>query len=645
MRQLITLFLLGALVVPAIPAYSQISTRFDSEVLRAQNADYTRAYDLVNIQPAWEAIIESGAPRSPVSVGIVDTGADANHAEFRNPNVNFGTSPLVARQDTFEKPKGHGTAVAGIIGANNTLDSGFPLNQNSPQMNGILSGVLDEQQYTLELENHLATMGAVVALEKLVVRNPVSVNMSFGLPKCSAITLVQQTVTSCAKTDAEFNAALLAYARVFNAPENRYILFVASAGNWGINVEHVMPARFSYPHFVTVGATDFNDGRAIFDPASVEESNFGSEVDISAPSGTLGVYAPKKGGGYQIPGSVLNFPQGFTGTSAAAPFVTGVAGLLKSIKPNLTPSQIRDILVSTGDPISTDKPIGPRLNAHAAVCHPLVLNCGGAPEGYDYASDFIRVVGNIPSIPGCTADGDVRFVDNFDDNNLNGGCTANFSKLGTFTEFGNFLHYDRSGAVVSTITGDNGVFELAEHRLTLASTMSDGGGDATFTVALRPDPPTGPNTGQPFTSYGIFFFGCSGLTVQVYDDIPEGPGDPGGPTIAAFSVAGSAFASLSFPTSGPLQLRIAFSDAANALSVAFSTNGGTTYQMLTDGIPATSSGPAFLSLFAFQEELQSALSASALSPQTSVSAPTFSVPVGMRMVMLSGHDGTPPIPV
>jgi serine protease len=41
---------------------------------------------------------------------------------------------------------------------------------------------------------------------------------------------------------------------------------------------------------------------------------------------------------------------GFTGTSAAAPHVAGVAALIKSILPNATPAQIRDLLVTTVRP-------------------------------------------------------------------------------------------------------------------------------------------------------------------------------------------------------------------------------------------------------------------------------------------------------
>ena len=91
-----------------------------------------------------------------------------------------------------------------------------------------------------------------------------------------------------------------------------------------------------------------------------------------------------------------DYDPNFTDTSASAPMVTGVAGLIKAIKPELTSAQIKQILIETADPIQTgelNKRIGTgcysnpndplntgcRLNAYKAVCHPLVLNCAPPP--------------------------------------------------------------------------------------------------------------------------------------------------------------------------------------------------------------------------------------------------------------------------
>src|SRR5690606_22013025 len=53
------------------------------------------------------------------------------------------------------------------------------------------------------------------------------------------------------------------------------------------------------------------------------------------------------------------------GTSMATPFAAGLAGLMLSINPTLTPAQVESCLISTGVSISGN--IGPRINAPAAV--------------------------------------------------------------------------------------------------------------------------------------------------------------------------------------------------------------------------------------------------------------------------------------
>jgi len=377
---------------------AQAAFNFDLENLRNQDSFLTKAYDVIKIQNAWEFIRNNIANLLPVSIGIVDTGIDANHQEFNNPKVDFGSSPTTALMDS-SAPKGHGTQVIGIIGANNVLGSGGALSVDSLQMNGIVSGALEETQYKLEVENfNVATTtqssGVFAALENALRRNPSVVNMSFGAPKCSATSLAKE----CYKTDADFIDAFGAYTKVFNALENQDVLFVAAAGNWDIDTRlNVLPATIRLPNLITIGATDLDDKRATFFPLTDLKSNFGSDVDISAPG--VSVYAPKPGNTYDIPRRILGVPVpglGFSGTSASAPMVTGVAGILKAIKPMLTPLDIKRILIRTADPVRTGEPTkrlgtGCYLNPNSPVftgCRLNALRAVQAAFGIRYIDDF-----------------------------------------------------------------------------------------------------------------------------------------------------------------------------------------------------------------------------------------------------------------
>ncbi len=141
---------------------------------------------------------------------------------------------------------------------------------------------------------------------------------------------------------------------------------VAAAGNDGDSVR-TYPAACD--RVLAVAATDFGNARAEF-------SNFGSWVDVAAP------------GSYMFSSICQNYT--FTdldqlfyillfgwdgvnpymygdGTSFACPLVAGVCGLVRARFPYLTPPLVMRQIVSTGDPVLYDQPIGPKLNAFNAV--------------------------------------------------------------------------------------------------------------------------------------------------------------------------------------------------------------------------------------------------------------------------------------
>lgn len=116
---------------------------------------------------------------------------------------------------------------------------------------------------------------------------------------------------------------------------------IVSAGNSNINAANATPANCN--GVITVAATNRSGGKSYF-------SNFGSIVDIAAPGGDLrftaadGI-ASTLNDGLTTP-TTDNYVY-YQGTSMSAPHVAGVAALMYSVNPNLTPDEVETILAST----------------------------------------------------------------------------------------------------------------------------------------------------------------------------------------------------------------------------------------------------------------------------------------------------------
>ncbi|MDQ7772047.1 MAG: S8 family serine peptidase [Elusimicrobiales bacterium] len=115
---------------------------------------------------------------------------------------------------------------------------------------------------------------------------------------------------------------------------------IVAAGNENMNASRSNPANCD--GVLTVGAVNRAGGRASY-------SNYGTTVDISAPGGEgeglgIGVLSTHNDG-LTAPGNAIY--KANPGTSMATPHVAGIASLMVSVNPSLSPAQISAILKST----------------------------------------------------------------------------------------------------------------------------------------------------------------------------------------------------------------------------------------------------------------------------------------------------------
>ena len=272
-----------------------------------------------------------GVDRLPVAtdraqqlVAVVDTGVRASHEDFARGQVrcDLGADFTGEALGACSDPKGHGTHVAGIVGA--LADNGTGVASVAPGTAILPVRVLDS---TGSGGSTAVARGIVHAAD----RGAKVINLSLGGPgRSSALDAAVQYAT------------------------DRGALVVASAGNNRATGNEVNYPAAS-PGALAVASTERNDVSSPF-------SYSGPAVDIAAPGG--GILSTWGNGGYAT----------VSGTSMAAPAVSAVASLYRAAHPAATPAEVQAALVSTAVDLETP---GRDDHTGAGLVDPYALLVGG----------------------------------------------------------------------------------------------------------------------------------------------------------------------------------------------------------------------------------------------------------------------------
>ncbi len=273
----------------------------------------------INTQEAW--IVSRGAG---IKVAVIDTGFDLDHPDINYDGIGFDAlrnkAGAYAPLKSIER---HGTAVAGIIAAK---DDGLGVVGVAPEAKIIPIRLLSDGP-----GGNVSSI--ILAHQKAVELGAQIINNSWG---------------STASTDLS-QMEIDLYKELYEQANNgKGVLVVFASGNSGAsNLGYAPEARD--PSTVAVGATNSSDLRSGY-------SNYGSGLDLVAPGGdsSRGIVTTdrtdvKVRQGDKMKLRILGYAQGdttetFSGTSAAAPVVSGVAALVWAANPNLTAKQVRAIL-------------------------------------------------------------------------------------------------------------------------------------------------------------------------------------------------------------------------------------------------------------------------------------------------------------
>jgi subtilisin family serine protease len=285
----------------------------------------------VDMPEAWE--ITRGSP--DILISVIDSGIplDENTLELSHPDLNNSDRILLEYSELFvpadyfvRDGRGHGTHVTGIIAAETNNGEGIAgvagnckimvCRVFNDQGNGTDDGIIAAIYWS----SYFAEYGLRV------------INMSL------------------VATESEALENAIAYTQQNN------IVVVCAAGNHpGSNIQY--PARYSleYDNVIAVSATDHND---IF----ADSYSFGGlHINVAAPGGygprntcpdVDDIFSTLPNYTYTLqtvcPNLQLNYDY-LWGTSMSTPIVSGIAALILSVDPDLSASQVRDIIQSTAD--------------------------------------------------------------------------------------------------------------------------------------------------------------------------------------------------------------------------------------------------------------------------------------------------------
>ncbi len=273
----------------------------------------------IKCEEAWE--LEKGSQE--VIIAIVDTGVDQNHPDLKDKLVPgydmvdltevepgegcVWEGDIYTRDDNPEDENGHGTHCAGIAAASTNNDRGVAGVAWNCKIMPVR--VLANTRCTTPEGTYVDGTGIFTDIADGIIwaadHSAHVISMSLG-----GLVPIDEPLPELLRDAIDY-------------ANSRGCVIVAAMGNEGVNPErygyYAYPA--AHPKVFVVGAVDQNNRRANF-------SNYGHYKHVMAP-------------GVEIRSTYIGSDYAdLDGTSMATPFVSGLAALIKSANPHLSPDEI-----------------------------------------------------------------------------------------------------------------------------------------------------------------------------------------------------------------------------------------------------------------------------------------------------------------
>ncbi len=346
------------------------------------DGDDGKPYEMINLKKAWDIIKASGVKLNDVIVGVVDTDINYDSDELKNGKSNI--VPILRKDMNDSNKLTHGTKVTEVIAANSENGGmsgvasvlGDKLQVNTTTLGDISWNKTNKKDASKDdiseyddsefgYQKYIYTVEAMKNIQKQIDNGATIINCSFS-----------NHLKDYSNIQNEYLSKI--YKHLLEKTQKKYpnVIIVGTAGNDSKYLVKNKIWSHKLDNLVTVGAVNRNKSWANY--SNVVEKNDNNEVTVVA-CGDVKMEDGKTA----------------TGTSFAAPQVTGLIALLRSIDPKLTPAEIKKILTGTAKEIKETDPIKQTYDQKLIQADDAVLHVIEKVTGKKFDKNKLLAMSNV----------------------------------------------------------------------------------------------------------------------------------------------------------------------------------------------------------------------------------------------------------